>query len=86
MSPSTDTYSPHELLTTAEVADLAGVSKITITRAVKAGRINPLRTPGGHFRFRRGDVDALLNGESPNVVPGPVEEAGPGTTTPADPS
>jgi len=84
MPSSTDTYSPDELLTTAEVAELAGVSKITITRAVKAGRITPLRTPGGHFRFRRGDVDALLSGESPAVVSGPVGEAGPGTTITTD--
>lgn len=64
MPPDTSTYTPDELLTTAEVAELAKISKVTVTRAVKAGRLTPLRTPGGHFRFRRSDVDALLTGEA----------------------
>lgn len=63
MSDDTDTYSPDDLLTSAEVADLARISRATIGRAVKKGRLTPLRTPGGHFRFRRSDVDALLAGD-----------------------
>lgn len=64
MAKRSDSYDPEELLTTAEVAKIARISKMTVTRAVKAGRIKPLRTPGGHFRFRRGDVDALLSTEA----------------------
>ena len=68
------TYDPDELLTTAEVASLARISKMTVTRAVKAGRITPLRTPGGHFRFRRSDVDALLGQRV--TAPGTVDVVG----------
>lgn len=53
-----------DLITSAEAARIINVSKITIHRAVKAGRLTPLRTPGGHFRFRRADVEALLNAEA----------------------
>lgn len=63
MPHDTDTYSEGELLTTREAAKVAHVSVITIRRAVEAGKITPLRTPGGHFRFRRSDVDALLASE-----------------------
>lgn len=59
-----DSYDPDELLTSAQVQRIANISKSTVSRAVKDGRIKPLRTPGGHFRFRRGDVDALLSTEA----------------------
>lgn len=64
MPGDTDTYDPDELVTSAEAAKIGHVSKITIHRAVKAGKITPLRTPGGHFRFRRADVEALLASEA----------------------
>lgn len=61
MPQDTDTYDPDDLVTSAEAAVLGRVSKMTILRAVKAGKLTPLRTPGGHFRFRRGDIDKLLS-------------------------
>ncbi len=64
MPSDTDTYDPDELLTSAEAAKAGHVSKITIHRAVKAGKLKALRTPGGHFRFRRADVEALLSAEA----------------------
>lgn len=64
MPESTDTYPPDDLVTSSEAAALGRVSKVTILRAVKAGRLTPLRTPGGHFRFRRADVEALLSAEA----------------------
>ena len=59
-----DTYDPDELLTSAQVQRLANISKSTVSRAVKDGRLKPLRTPGGHFRFRRSDVEKLLTAEA----------------------
>ncbi|GIF08716.1 hypothetical protein Asi03nite_62540 [Actinoplanes siamensis] len=50
------------LLTPGEVAQIVRVSRKTVTRWANAGRIPVVRTPGGHARFRRSDVDALLNG------------------------
>lgn len=57
------TSDPDDLLTSAEAAKIGNVSKITIHRAVKAGKLTPLRTPGGHFRFRRSDIEKLLTAE-----------------------
>lgn len=56
----TDTYSGDELLTPSEAIAVAHVSKSTLLRAERAGKITALRTPGGHRRYRRSDVEALL--------------------------
>jgi excisionase family DNA binding protein len=50
------------LLTPAEVTALLRVDPKTITRWSKTGRITPVRTLGGHRRFREADVRALLAG------------------------
>ncbi|HSS09088.1 MAG TPA: helix-turn-helix domain-containing protein [Acidimicrobiales bacterium] len=50
-----------DLLTTAEVADLAGVSRTTVWRWAEDGILpTAVELPSGHRRFRRSDVDALL--------------------------
>ena len=48
------------LLTPGEVAALFRVDPKTVTRWAAAGRINSIRTPGGHRRFRESEVRALL--------------------------
>ena len=55
--------SNEDLLSVSQTAYLAGVSADTIRRWEKAGRIPGHRTPTGHRRFRRGDVEALLTTE-----------------------
>lgn len=54
------------LLTPAEVAGLFGVDPRTVTRWATSGRLTPVRTPGGHRRYRRSEVmalrDSLVNG------------------------
>jgi excisionase family DNA binding protein len=45
-----------------EAADLMGVSVDTLRRWERAGRITAVRTPTGHRRFKRSDVEALLRG------------------------
>jgi len=47
-------------LTSAEVAELFRVDARTVTRWAEKGRIGSFRTPGGHRRFHRADVLALL--------------------------
>lgn len=47
-------------LTTGEAAEIALVSVDTLKRWEKAGRISSLRTPTGHRRFKRKDVERLL--------------------------
>lgn len=51
------------LLTPGEVASLFRVDPKTVTRWAASGRINSIRTPGGHRRFRESEVRALLLGE-----------------------
>ena len=49
-----------ELLTPAQVAQLFGVGPKTVTRWADSGRLRFIRTPGGHRRFRRSEITALL--------------------------
>ncbi|HEU5159036.1 MAG TPA: BldC family transcriptional regulator [Streptosporangiaceae bacterium] len=58
-----DAFEESELLTPAEVARLFGVDPKTVTRWAQAGRIGSIRTLGGHRRFFKEEVDALLCGK-----------------------
>jgi excisionase family DNA binding protein len=49
-----------EILTTFEAAKYAGLSYNTIKSWAKAGAIPYYKTPGGHWRIRRSDLDAFL--------------------------
>ncbi|BBZ51946.1 hypothetical protein MHEI_36630 [Mycobacterium heidelbergense] len=49
-----------ELLAVGAAAGLVGVSVDTLRRWERNGRIIALRTPTGHRRFRRADIEALL--------------------------
>lgn len=51
-------YEP--LMTPGEVAKIFSVDPKTVTRWAASGRIGSIRTPGGHRRFRKSEVDALL--------------------------
>lgn len=51
-----------KLLTPGEVARILRVDPKTVTRWALAGRIDSIRTPGGHRRYREADVEALLHG------------------------
>lgn len=53
----------HRLLTATEVADLFRVDPRTVTRWALSGRLESIRTPGGHRRFSEKHVRALLRGE-----------------------
>lgn len=49
-----------EYLTTREVAELAKVHPTTVGRWAKDGEVPFVRLPGGQLRFKRTDVDQLL--------------------------
>jgi MerR family transcriptional regulator, light-induced transcriptional regulator len=51
-----------EWLTTREVALLAGVGPTAVKRWSEGGRLRCARTPGGHRRFARDEVERLLRG------------------------
>lgn len=54
-------HTADELLTPGQVARLFGVNPKTITRWANAGRINAVRTLGGHRRYRAGEIYELLD-------------------------
>jgi excisionase family DNA binding protein len=48
------------VLTPKQVADIFNVSPDTVAGWAEAGKLSYFRTPGGHRRFRREDVEAFL--------------------------
>ena len=57
------------LLTPGEVASLFRVDPKTVTRWAAAGRINSIRTPGGHRRFRESEIRDLLRQDGSTPMP-----------------
>ena len=53
------------LLTPAEVAAMFRVDPKTVTRWAQAGKLNAIRTLGGHRRYREAEVRQLLDGAVP---------------------
>lgn len=49
-----------ELLMPREVARLAKVHVRTVGRWAREGRLSAIRTPGGHRRYRRTEVEAIV--------------------------
>jgi excisionase family DNA binding protein len=47
-------------LGTGQAARRLGVSLATLQRLASAGRVPAWRTPGGQWRFRPADIDALI--------------------------
>jgi len=50
-----------ELMTPAEVAALFRVDPKTVTRWAATGKLNSIRTLGGHRRYHATDIRAFLN-------------------------
>ncbi|MGV9535049.1 helix-turn-helix domain-containing protein [Streptosporangium sandarakinum] len=69
---------PKTLMKVREVADLFDVDVETVRIWVRDGKLAARRTPGGHLRFRRVAVEAL--------IAGPINEEGlAGAATPSEP-
>ena len=67
------------LLTPKQVAARFSVSPKTIGRWGDRGVLRPVRTSGGHRRFRTSDVDALVTSLAPlAAAPEPSKEVGEG--------
>jgi excisionase family DNA binding protein len=49
-----------DVLSPGEVAALFRVDPKTVARWAQQGRLKSFRTPGGHRRFKRSDIMALL--------------------------
>lgn len=53
-------YDDDPFLTPGEVAVLFRVDPKTVTRWAAAGKLQSIRTPGGHRRFKEADIQKLL--------------------------
>ena len=49
-----------ELLMPSQVVRRFHVDPKTVTRWTRAGKLNPIPTPGGHRRFRASDIQRCL--------------------------
>lgn len=52
---------PDRLLTPAEVAAMFAVNPKTVTRWANTGKLNAIRTLGGHRRFRATEVRRAIH-------------------------
>jgi excisionase family DNA binding protein len=57
--------SPESLLTSEEVAAAVRQDVNTVQRWARDGLVPAIKLPGGRWRFRREDIEAILRGESP---------------------
>jgi excisionase family DNA binding protein len=64
-SESTRTEEGEPLLTAGEVATMFRIDPKAVTRWVKSGKLTPIRTLGGHRRYREAEVRELLKGTPP---------------------
>ena len=64
-----------EWLTLGQAATYVGVAQSTMRKWTDSGRVSSFKTPGGHRRYRRNDLDQFLEGSGrvgPSTVAGPV--------------
>jgi len=59
-----DVSETKELMTPGEVGEALRVDAKTVTRWAERGLIRAIKTPGGHNRFYRTDIEAIVNGEA----------------------
>jgi len=60
MADHDDLDSPDALLTPSEVAAMFRVNPKTVTRWARAGKLNAIRTLGGHRRFKASEIRKCL--------------------------
>lgn len=59
-------------LTLGQAAKYLGVAQSTIRKWSDQGRVPAFYTPGGHRRYRRGDLDSFLERSGPSSGSGPT--------------
>jgi len=57
-----------KLLTVRQVAEVLGVSQVTIRTWDRRGKIRTIRTPGNHRRIPEDELARLLNPEGQDVM------------------
>ena len=66
----TEENDPGEMLKPSQASVILGVDTKTIGRWAADGKIPHVRTPGGHRRYKRADVDALKHAGEQGVNSG----------------
>jgi excisionase family DNA binding protein len=64
------------LLTPGEVASIFGVDPTTVSNWAKSGKLQALKTLGGHRRFRMSDVQQVLDRMNDPMLGGSHSAAG----------
>lgn len=55
-------FDGNDLMTPAEVAEAFRIDPKTVTRWARTGKLTSIRTPGGHRRYSRAEIDAIKTG------------------------
>lgn len=55
---------PTDMITGAEAARMFGVNSKTVARWAKDGKLKVRRTMGGHRRYSRAEIQAILDGQA----------------------
>jgi excisionase family DNA binding protein len=71
-SPIRPVAAEPDWLTLGQAAKYLGVAQSTIRKWSDDGRVRAFYTPGGHRRYRRGDLDSFLERSGPSAGSGPV--------------
>jgi len=58
------THGQPELLSTGEAARLCAVKPDTVLKWIKRGRLEAVRTAGGHYRIQLSDIEPLIRGRT----------------------
>lgn len=51
---------PSELYNITEAAGLCGISRVTLWRWIKSGKLKAYQTPSGHFRIKKADLEGFI--------------------------
>lgn len=68
MTKRIDHTEPEVLLAPREAAAALHVHSRTLQRMAERGELSPVFLPSGHRRYRKSDIDAIVNGNKREVV------------------
>jgi excisionase family DNA binding protein len=67
-------FAGRQSLSTGEVASLCSVTRDSVLKWIRAGKIPARRTPGGHYRISRKAIQPIIDGAL-ETVPRPISNA-----------
>ena len=74
LAPSRPILHRNDFVSASQAADEPGLADREVRRLCATGQLPATRTPGGHYRLRRKDLDVLLQQSKPSpMTPSPLE-------------